>query len=100
MRTDNFINYKISTNNIHIADSFQYTTKKEMKEIIQYLKKLYPDHIVFTRSISSLVKDRTKDIDLECPQKWYYKIAYFFIISTLYIKIKNIILCKQINIFK
>lgn len=38
MRTDNFINYKISTNNIHIADSFQYTTKKEMKEIIQYLK--------------------------------------------------------------
>lgn len=28
MRTDNFINYKISTNNIHIADSFQYTTKK------------------------------------------------------------------------
>lgn len=40
MRTDNFINYKISTNNIHIADSFQYTTKKEMKEIIQYLKKI------------------------------------------------------------
>ena len=29
MRTDNFINYKISTNNIHIADSFQYTTKKD-----------------------------------------------------------------------
>mgnify|MGYP007072644172 CR=1 FL=1 len=42
MRTDNLINYKISTNNIHITDSFQYTTKKEMKEIIQYLKKLYP----------------------------------------------------------
>lgn len=57
MRTDNFINYKISTNNIHITDSFQYTTKKEMKEIIQYLKKLYPDHIVFTRSINSLIRE-------------------------------------------
>lgn len=32
MRTDNFINYKISTNNIHIADSFQYTTKKRWKK--------------------------------------------------------------------
>ena len=101
MRTDNFINYKISTNNIHITDSFQYTTKKEMKEIIQYLKKLYPDHIVFTSSISSLVKewqshnllyrlriakDRTKDLDLDLdyPQKWYYKIAYF-LLSLLYI---------------
>lgn len=29
MRTDNLINYKISTNNIHITDSFQYTTKKD-----------------------------------------------------------------------
>lgn len=102
MRTDNLINYKISTNNIHITDSFQYTTKKEMKEIIQYLKKLYLDHIVFTRSISSLVKewqshnllyrlriakDRTKDVDLECPQKWYYKIAYF-LLSILYYECK------------
>lgn len=91
MRTDNFINYKISTNNIHITDSFQYTTKK-MKEIIQYLKKLYPDHIVFTRSINSLIREwrshnllyklgiarkRTKDVDLDYPQKWYYTIAYF-----------------------
>lgn len=71
------------------------------------MKKLYPDHIVFTRSISSLVKewqshnllyrlriakDRTKDVDLECPQKWYYKIAYFFAIY--------IILWMQINTFK
>ena len=32
------IQYKISTNNIHIINSFQYTTRKEMKKIIQYLK--------------------------------------------------------------
>lgn len=98
MRTDNFINYKISTNNIHIADSFQYTTKKDERNNSVF-EKLYPDHIVFTRSISSLVKewqshnllyrlriakDRTKDVDLECPQKWYYKIAYF-LLSLLYI---------------
>lgn len=99
MRTDNFINYKISTNNIHIADSFQYTTKKEMKEIIQYLKKLYPDHIVFTRSISSLVKewqshnllyrlriakDRTKDIDLECHKNDIIKLHIFYYLYFIY----------------
>lgn len=41
------IQYKISTNSIHIINSFQYTTRKEMKKIIQYLKELYPNNIVF-----------------------------------------------------
>lgn len=51
MRTDNFINYKISTNNIHITDSFQYTTKKDERNnsvfeknyilIILYLQDLF-----------------------------------------------------------
>lgn len=89
------IQYKISTNNIHIINSFQYTTRKEMKKIIQYLKELYPNNIVFKRPISSLsshnllykvkiARHRTKDLDLEYPQKWYYKITYF-LLSLLYI---------------
>lgn len=93
------IQYKISTNNIHIINSFQYTTRKEMKKIIQYLKELYPNNIVFKRPISSLIREwcshnllykvkiarhRTKDLDLEYPQKWYYKITYF-LLSLLYI---------------
>lgn len=51
------IQYKISTNNIHIINSFQYTTRKEMKKIIQYLKELYPNNIVFKRPISSLIRE-------------------------------------------
>lgn len=88
----NFSQYKISDNNICIINSYRYKSKIEMKEILFYLKTLHPDNIVFTRSINSLIREwrshnllyklgiarkRTKDVDLDYPQKWYYTIAYF-----------------------
>lgn len=70
----------------------------EMYNILNYLKELFPDSLVFKRSLKSLTrewrvhnflykiglyKSRTKDVDLDYPQQWYYRLGYFILSSVI-----------------
>ena len=96
------INYTISSNNVHITDSYK-VSKTYMPIVIKELKNEYPDNLVLkNRKKISLIfewsvhnflynlhiaRSHTKDVDLEYPQKWYYKLGYniFGPISWLFI---------------
>lgn len=88
----------ISTNNIHIENSYIISKRKEMNYIINYLRDYmeieHPEFICpldFRSNISFLNEwithnnlyvlnihtDRTKDVDLDYPQNWYYKLGYW-----------------------
>lgn len=81
----------VSKGNIHIQDSYKVETKKEMRAILEELYRKYPLIYPFKRSFRSLIsewrthnrlykwgykRERTADVDLNYPQKWYVKIAY------------------------
>lgn len=88
----------ISTNNIHIEDSYTITNPVDMRNILNdTIEFLNANHITIDtpfnhRSICSMIyewkthnnlyklniePDRTKSTDLDYPQKWYMKIFYF-----------------------
>lgn len=84
--------YTVTQNNVHIKDSYKITDKSEMISTLAEINALYPTCDVWERSTASLVrewrahnrlhklgifKSRTADVDLDVPQKWYYKIGYF-----------------------
>ena len=90
-------NITISENNIHIEDSYKVRSRRRIKEILYDLR-TYLDwkDIINTpadfRSDRSFMREwithnnlyvlhfereRTKSVDLNYPQKWYVKIAYF-----------------------
>ncbi len=92
MRLD--IKVKISDTCVHITDS--YTVKKRivMKDVIKDLKETYDATVLKERSTFGMVNEwvghnnlytlglwesRTKDVDLEYPQAWYYKIIWFLL---------------------
>lgn len=92
----------ITNNNIHIQDSYKYS-KYIMRSTLQIYKDQFKEYDVFKRSITSMVlewathnmlynlniqRHRTKDVDIDFPQKWYYKIGYsiFGIIALIFIK--------------
>ena len=83
--------HKVLENRIKIYDSYKVTNLDLMLDELNKLKELYPDHPTWNRSMHSLKlewaahnllyalgykKDKTKDVDLDYPQKWYMKIAY------------------------
>lgn len=79
--------------NVHIEGSWTARNTEEMRAVLLREKALYPDCEVFKhRTIESLVrewrahnrlyrwgifKNRAKDVDLEWPQPWWMKAAYF-----------------------
>lgn len=81
----------VSENNIHIEDSYAVPKKNFGRELSR-IKVLHPECKVFEeRSMLSLEhewathnflygikfqRDRTKDIDLNIPMKWYVEWAY------------------------
>ena len=82
--------YKVFDNRIKIYDSYKASID-QMREELDKLQELYPNHPVWNRTRISLKhewaahsllyaldykKDKTKDVDLEYPQKWYMKIVY------------------------
>ena len=88
----------ITTNNIHIEDSYTVTNPVDMKIVLNdTIEFLNTNHITMDtpfnhRSICSMIyewkthnnlyklniePDRTKSVDLNYPQKWYMKIFYF-----------------------
>ena len=81
----------ISDNNIHIKDSYRVFDKSEMKEMLYTIWTKRPDCNVFKRSYDSMIaewrahnlayrwgieKDRTKDVDINYPLKWYVELIY------------------------
>lgn len=85
-----FPKYYITYNNLHIEDSYKIQSKRKIKEILKEIKKTATGR-VFERSLNSLAsewiahnrlyrlgieKERTKDVDLNCPIKKIDEIMY------------------------
>ena len=49
--------YTVTTNNIHIVNSFEIKSRKEMKKLLEKIKSEYPDCAVFKRKFSSLISE-------------------------------------------
>jgi hypothetical protein len=90
-------------NNIKIIDSYLISKKEFKKYLLDYVHNNENYEVILKRSLISLIlewsthnflyklnisRNRTKDVDLDYPQKWYYKIGYFFIGLISYIFIK------------
>lgn len=87
------VQYELSQNNLKIYDSYRFKTKAEMNLILDEIQEIHPSCDIWKqRSRKSLIWEwkthnwffnnfwyvqHTKDVDLEFPQKFYYKIAYF-----------------------
>lgn len=88
----------ITSNNINIKNSYKVTSRESMKVILNIIKEYVEDYDEGTetpfdhRSIKSMVrewvahnnlhtlgykKEQTKDVDLDCPQKWYAPVVYW-----------------------
>ena len=83
---------KVNSNNIHIEDSHKIS-KKEFESILNELRSKYSDNnvlrnrsnlsLIFEWSVHNLLyyfnvqKSRTGSVDLDYPQRWYEKIAYY-----------------------
>lgn len=88
----------VSTNNIHIEDSYTVVNPVDMRIFLNDIKKyidinLDIDTPFSHRTIKSMIHewithnncyklnlwpDRTKSIDINYPQKWYVRLLYFF----------------------
>lgn len=94
--------YKVSCseNNTNIQYSYRCTSISEMRSILKQCrsKNNMSHKAILKRSILGMVtewrshnllyslgiyRDHTESVDLEYPQKWYYKIAYF-VLAGLY----------------
>ena len=92
------LNITVSTNNIHIDNSYTIERRADMKIILQELKEeLINNSITIDtpfnrRSTKSMIKEwvahnnayklnykreRTSSVDMNYPQKWYVKVLYF-----------------------
>lgn len=85
------IDYHVSENNISIKDSYN-VSKHDFKEVLNQIKDAYPTNTVINnRSFKSMIKEwavhsflyrlglwknRTKNVDLNYPQKFKEKIVY------------------------
>lgn len=82
--------YTITQSNLHLVDSYKVVKRKFDRELAQ-IKGLHPNSDVWKRSFRSirmewathnalyalhLFRSRTKDCDLNYPQKWYARVAY------------------------
>ena len=90
----------ISEDNTTIFDSYKVKSPKDMKSIIYYIKENASDDMAINkRNASSMIyewrthnlfyslgilRDRTKDVDLNINQPWYAK-ALYFVLSPLYL---------------
>ena len=108
MATDSIIlngvkhTFTIDSSNLHIEDSC-VVPKGWFNYALTTIQNVYPTSDVWKRSEGSLRrewathnmlyalgmwKDRTKDVDLNYPQKWYMKVAYNIVgmVALLFIK--------------
>lgn len=90
---DTSLRCDLSENNTKIYSSYKVTNRKVMKRVLAWLQGRYKDKTlaVRIRTISDmeaewrghnllysmgLFRERTADLDLEYPQKWYKKVAW------------------------
>ena len=84
---------EVTPNNIHIIDSYAVPKKRFGRELSR-IHLAHPDCNVFQRSTLSLEhewathnfcyligfqRERTKDVDLNVPMKWYIEWLYFIV---------------------
>ena len=89
----------VTENNIHIEDSYA-VPKKNFGRVLTRIHVAHPECNVFQRKTLSLEhewathnfcymcglwKDRTKDVDLNVPMKWYVEWAYCIIGALVWI---------------
>ena len=82
--------YTITQSNLHLVDSYK-VSKRSFDRELSRIKGLHPTSNVWLRSFRSMRKEwathnalyalglfrqRTKDCDLNYPQRWYVKAAY------------------------
>ena len=82
---------EVSESNIHIKESYKVTSKSEMKEMLYAIQHKHPECNTFKRNYNSLISEwrthnrlyrlgykrqRTGDVDLNYPLKWYVELAY------------------------
>ena len=101
---NNNYQYSITDTVIHITDSYKCKKIKDIKELLNLIKYNNISLVFLNRTNSSLINEwcahnllyqlgisrsRTKDVDMEYPQKWYYKLGYkaLYIIYWLYDKL-------------
>jgi hypothetical protein len=80
-----------SLNNINIKNSYKVRGRKNIKNVICMLKEKFPENNINKQSTFLLTqewavhnlcyklnifRDRTKDVDLNYPKKWYIKFIY------------------------
>ncbi len=88
------IDILIAKDNIHIDNSYRVRKRKDMKLILHYLRDNYTSWVLDYRSDNSLVhewvghnnlyvlglfRSHTKDVDLEYPEEWYYKVIWWLL---------------------
>jgi len=89
------LNIKVSKNNINIKDSYKINNRLVMRMILDVLRNEVKEESPFDkRSIGGMVrewvahnnlyklgykKDRTCNVDLNYPQKWYVPIIYWIL---------------------
>lgn len=88
------IKVKVSDTCVHITDSYTVKKRRVMKDVIKDLKNTYDATVLKERSTFGMINEwvghnnlytlglwesRTKDVDLEYPQAWYYKIVWFLL---------------------
>ena len=96
------IDCKVSTGKIKLLSSHKYP-KARFRPELERIQNLYPDHAVWHRPMKALCREwachnaayslgirrgKTKDVDLDYPQKWYVRAAYWVIGSIVWLFIR------------
>lgn len=87
------ITFQVSSNNIHVVKSCEVHNHDIKREFIRHLFEVVPN-LDQHRTPKSMFREwkahnvlhqynisveRTRDVDFEFKQKWYYKLGYWFI---------------------
>lgn len=91
--TDDGVSGTVSDDNIHINDSYKIRKRSDMKSLLSYISASNRDNEVFKhRPMYGLIcewrshnllfdlgykRERTSSVDLNYPQRWYVRVAYF-----------------------
>ena len=82
--------YKITPTNIQLKSSFE-VKKADFERELLAMREAHPESLVWNRSIKSLKREwaahnafhalgvfraKTADVDLDWPQKWFFRIGY------------------------
>ena len=82
--------YKVTPTNIQLKSSFE-VRKADFERELLAMREAHPESLVWNRSIKSLKREwaahnafhalgvfrkKTADVDLDWPQKWFFRVGY------------------------